>query len=203
VIEGLLSSAKGLLRLAPSEEFGEEITESTKQTCLSTLGFLLGMKSKALAAIEESQRPSHVEEKNQEVQDKITGMSGVVEKLIAEDKSKSLIETEDIVQHEMLEAAKAIELATSKLTELANAPMPSDVPPAELNVNQALLSSAMGITSAIAQLIRAATLSEQEILAKERGSSSIKLFYKKNHRWTEGTLASPSPLNLLSMVIGC
>jgi len=44
----------------------------------------------------------------------------------------------------------------------------------------------MNITNAIGQLIRASTLSQQEIVAKGRGTASSAQFYKKNNRWTEG-----------------
>ena len=50
----------------------------------------------------------------------------------------------------------------------------------------AVLESAMGITGTIGNLIRAATLSQQEIVAKGRGTASSSQFYKKNNRWTEG-----------------
>ena len=50
----------------------------------------------------------------------------------------------------------------------------------------AVLESAMNITNAIGQLIRASTLSQQEIVAKGRGTASSAQFYKKNNRWTEG-----------------
>jgi len=48
----------------------------------------------------------------------------------------------------------------------------------------------MGITSAIGTLIRAATLAQQEIVAKGRGSATSAQFYKKNHRWTEGLVSA-------------
>ena len=46
------------------------------------------------------------------------------------------------------------------------------------------------MTSAIAELIRAATASQQEIVEKGRGSSSATVFYKKNNRWTEGLISA-------------
>ena len=54
----------------------------------------------------------------------------------------------------------------------------------------AVLESAMAITNAIGSLIRAATLSQQEIVAKGRGTASSAQFYKKNNRWTEGSASA-------------
>jgi len=47
------------------------------------------------------------------------------------------------------------------------------------------------VTNAIAQLIKAATASQQEIVKEGRGSSlSRAAFYKKNNRWTEGLISA-------------
>ena len=46
------------------------------------------------------------------------------------------------------------------------------------------------MTNAIAQLIKAATASQQEIVKEGRGSSSRAAFYKKNNRWTEGLISA-------------
>lgn len=48
----------------------------------------------------------------------------------------------------------------------------------------------MAITTAIAQLIKAATATQQEIVQAGRGSSSKTAFYKKNNRWTEGLISA-------------
>ncbi len=46
------------------------------------------------------------------------------------------------------------------------------------------------MTNAIAQLIKAATASQQEIVKEGRGSSTRTAFYKKNNRWTEGLISA-------------
>lgn len=46
------------------------------------------------------------------------------------------------------------------------------------------------MTNAIAQLIKAATASQQEIVKEGRGSASRAAFYKKNNRWTEGLISA-------------
>jgi len=91
----------------------------------------------------------------------------------------------------MNEAAKAIEAATKRLMEMMNnAPKRQEVSVAEMNVHQALLNSTMAITNAIGQLMKAATLSQQEIVAKGKGTASASQFYKKNNRWTDGLISA-------------
>jgi hypothetical protein len=46
------------------------------------------------------------------------------------------------------------------------------------------------LTNAIANLIKCATASQQEIVAQGRGSASKAAFYKKNNRWTEGLISA-------------
>lgn len=54
-----------------------------------------------------------------------------------------------------------------------------------------ILEAAIAVTNAIALLIKAATASQQEIVAQGRGSNmSRTAFYKKNNRWTEGLISA-------------
>lgn len=46
------------------------------------------------------------------------------------------------------------------------------------------------MTNAIAQLIKAATASQEEIVREGRASMSRAAFYKKNNRWTEGLISA-------------
>jgi hypothetical protein len=60
----------------------------------------------------------------------------------------------------------------------------------DLQVHDSILAAAMAITNAIARLIKAATESQQEIVAQGKGSSTTQQFYKRNNRWTEGLISA-------------
>jgi hypothetical protein len=60
----------------------------------------------------------------------------------------------------------------------------------DLQVHDSILSAAMAITQAIARLIKAATESQEEIVAQGKGSSTRQQFYKRNNRWTEGLISA-------------
>ena len=66
-----------------------------------------------------------------------------------------------------------------------------------------ILEAAIAVTNAIAQLIKAATASQQEIVREGRGGSmSRAAFYKKNNRWTEGLIsAAKAVANSTNMLI--
>eukprot|EP00842_Homolaphlyctis_polyrhiza_P003853 jgi/Hompol1/4469/HPOL_007123-RA len=91
----------------------------------------------------------------------------------------------DAVEREMSAAARAIEEASRRLMELIARQSGPD-----LNVHSAILQSAMAITTAIANLIRCATASQQEIVAHGKGGTSSIAFYKKNNKWTEGLISA-------------
>ena len=59
-----------------------------------------------------------------------------------------------------------------------------------LTVYSSILEAAIAVTNAIAQLIKAATASQQEIVREGKGTSSRAAFYKKHNRWTEGLVSA-------------
>jgi len=122
-------------------------------------------------------------------------LSEAVEGLIPKAKANALAKASgdigDVVEREMLGAAKAIEAATQRLQELMSRPRDSSrFSAVDLQVHDAILAAAMAITSAIGRLIQAATESQQEIVAQGRGSSTAQQFYKRNNRWTEGLISA-------------
>ncbi|KAI9460554.1 ANTH domain-containing protein [Lactarius psammicola] len=57
-------------------------------------------------------------------------------------------------------------------------------------VHDSILAAALAITNAIGRLIKAATDSQQEIVAQGKGASSTQQFYKRNNRWTDGLISA-------------
>jgi hypothetical protein len=95
----------------------------------------------------------------------------------------------DLVDQELLKAADAIDAAAQRLAKLKNKPR-DGYSTYELRINDAILAAAIAVTNAIAELIKAATESQQEIVREGRGSSTRTAFYKKNNRWTEGLISA-------------
>jgi len=143
--------------------------------------------------LQPNQRRDVPARNNAQVRVALTKLSEVVDRMVP--KSKSLARANgdigDIVEQEMLGAAKAIEMATKRLQELMARPKDTVRNSAvDIQVHDSILAAAMAITNAIARLIKAATDSQEEIVAQGRGSSSRQQFYKRNNRWTEGLISA-------------
>ncbi|KAJ1563219.1 sla2 Src-like adaptor 2 [Cladochytrium tenue] len=186
-LEQLLSNTKGVLRLATDDKDLEEIAAAAKAGAVSGRNLFDKLKSAVLATIEPSRRPEHVGVLTREAVMSLLNISPLVEKLAPKAAFEMVGgDIGDLVEKEMQAAAKAIEDAAKRLQDLMS------LPSTDLNVHQAVLASAMALTNAIAQLIRCATVSQQEIVAHGRGSAggSNAAFYKKNNKWTEGLVSA-------------
>ncbi|KAJ1549634.1 sla2 Src-like adaptor 2 [Cladochytrium tenue] len=186
-LEQLLSNTKGVLRLATDDKDLEEITAAAKAGAISGRNLFDKLKSAVLATIEPSRRPEHVGVLTRDAVMSLLNISPLVEKLAPKAAFEMVGgDIGDLVEKEMQAAAKAIEDAAKRLQDLMS------LPSTDLNVHQAVLASAMALTNAIAQLIRCATVSQQEIVAHGRGSAggSNAAFYKKNNKWTEGLVSA-------------
>jgi hypothetical protein len=95
----------------------------------------------------------------------------------------------DLVDNELNKAADAINAAAERLARLKSKPK-DGYSTYELRIHDSILDAAIAVTNAIARLIKAATVTQQEIVQAGRGTSSKSTFYKKNNRWTEGLISA-------------
>jgi hypothetical protein len=107
----------------------------------------------------------------------------------------------ELVDREMRNAAQAIAQATAKLTALRSRPADPSFSSVDLQVHQSILAAAIAITNAIAQLIQAATETQQEIVAQGRGSNTKAQFYKRNNRWTEGIISAAKAVAVATNIL--
>lgn len=188
-----LRSVKGVTRLVDNEDAADRLVGVAKSAGDVGYRFFLNLQSYKLELVDRNQRTAVAMRNNGEVRNALTKLSESVESIIP--KGKSLTKTSgdlgDLVEQEMLGAAKAIEAATQRLQQLMVRPRDSGRSSAvDLQVHDSILSAAMAITNAIARLIKAATESQQEIVAQGRGANSSQQFYKRNNRWTEGLISA-------------
>ncbi|KAL2161163.1 hypothetical protein VTH06DRAFT_8382 [Thermothelomyces fergusii] len=190
-VADVCSNAKGLTRLATDEGKGELLIGGARQSAHATVVFFRSLLSFRLAGMEPVQKTDVVINGNHEVQLNLQKLNRVVEgfapgfgKLAA---GKG--DLGDIVDRELGRAADAIQAAVERLKRLKTKPR-DGFTTYEVRVHDSILDAAMAITTAIAQLIQAATVAQQEIVQAGRGSSSRTAFYKKNNRWTEGLISA-------------
>ncbi|KAG1754844.1 ANTH domain-containing protein [Suillus paluster] len=196
VLSDVLINCKGVTRLANDDDASDKIVAVAKGAGDVGLRFFLNLQSYKLDLLQPTQRKEVSMRNNNEARTALTRLSEVVDTLIPKGAKGGALarangDIGDIVEHEMQSAAAAIEAATQRLQELMSRPRDSArFSAVDLQVHDSILSAAMAITSAIARLIKAATESQQEIVAQGKGSSSVQQFYKRNNRWTEGLISA-------------
>ncbi|KAJ3071050.1 sla2 Src-like adaptor 2 [Rhizoclosmatium hyalinum] len=186
-ISQLLFNVKGVARLAKDDDNADDIIRVTKTGSLACRSFFQRLQSASISGTHPAERPQMI---NDSARDAVMGLLGIspVLELLAPQHSLDAAggDLGDLVEREMQAAAKAIEDAARRLQELMARPPGAG----DINVHQAVLASAMALTNAIAQLIRCATVCQQEIVAHGRDGSSNTAFYKKNNKWTEGLVSA-------------
>ncbi|XP_029960645.1 huntingtin interacting protein 1 related b [Salarias fasciatus] len=95
----------------------------------------------------------------------------------------------DLVDKEMAATSAAIEEAVRRIDEMMNQAR-KDTSGVKLEVNERILFSCTDLMKAIRMLIVASTDLQKEIVESGRGAASIKEFYAKNSRWTEGLISA-------------
>ena len=190
-IADVLSNTKGLTRFASDDKKGDQLTSAARRGASSTVDFFRGIMSYRLDGLEDLQKTDVVINKNNDVQIALNNLSKLADAFAPKTKVTSQSgDLSEVVDREMMSAAKAIQEATDRLTKLMNKPR-DQYSTYELKIHDSILEAAIAVTGAIAQLIKAATASQQEIVNQGRGSSMSKTqFYKKNNRWTEGLISA-------------
>ncbi|KAI9715416.1 MAG: sla2 Src-like adaptor 2 [Chrysothrix sp. TS-e1954] len=190
-IADVLSNTKGLTRFASDERKGDQLLNGARQSAQSTVNFFRSLASYRLDGMEDLQKTDVVINNNNEVQMNLQKLSKLADAFAPKNKlTNTSGDLGDLVDREMGNAAAAIDAATERLTKLMNKPRDS-YSTYELKIHDSILNAAIAVTNAIAQLIKAATASQQEIVTAGRGSSMSRAqFYKKNNRWTEGLISA-------------
>lgn len=189
-IADVLSNTKGVTRFATEEKKGDQLIDSARQSALATIQFFRALQSFRLEGLEPMQKSDVVLNNNHDVLMKLQRLSKLVDAFAP--KSSKLSTTGDLgdlVDSELTKAANAVEAAAARLAKMKNKPR-EGYSTYELRIHDSILDAAVAVTNAIAQLIKAATESQQEIVREGRGSSSRTAFYKKNNRWTEGLISA-------------
>jgi hypothetical protein len=196
-LSDVLINTKGVTRLADNDDVSDKIIAVAKTAGDVGLRFFLNLQSYKLDLLASPTQKKEVAMRNNaEIRGALTKLSDTVDGLLPKGAKAGALarangDIGDIVEQEMLSAAQAIEAATQRLQQLMARPRDSSrFSAVDLQVHDSILAAAMAITNAIARLIRAATESQQEIVAQGKGSSTTQQFYKRNNRWTEGLISA-------------
>jgi len=191
-LSDVLGNAKGITRLAKKDEDAEDIIRHAKSSAVATQEFFTNVTSARLGGLSAEGSIKAIERSNEAVQASMERLAKSAELLIPKNNQldPSKMDLGDMVENEMSNAARTIEEATARLQALMAKPKNDGLSAIELQVNASILESAMAMMQAIGHLIKCATISQQEVVAQGRGTSTNAAFYKKNNRWTEGLISA-------------
>lgn len=191
IIDSGLLSSKGIVKHADADA-AENLIKFSREIGKSGVKYFHRLQSNQLASIEYADRPAKLQQFNNEFQGTIYPLSKLVETLVPKDVGDTKFGEDlgDIVEQEMMGAAKAIEEATAMLSKLLNSQPDPSLSGIDQQVHSGIISSTKAITDAIGRLIICATHAQQEIVANGKGSGTKTAFYKKNSRWMEGLISA-------------
>lgn len=190
-IADVLFNTKGITRFIPDERKADQLVDTARDAADLAVKYFQGVQSFRLDGLDADQKININISNNMDVQAGLQKLTKLVEQYVGKSTKLSDV-NKDIGEHvdnELSKAAQAIDAAAARLAQLMNKSK-EGYSTYELQVHESILNSAIAITNAIAQLIKAATLSQQEIVAKGKGARSRTDFYKKNNRWTEGLISA-------------
>ncbi|QRD94231.1 ANTH domain-containing protein [Aspergillus flavus] len=189
-VADVLSNTKGLTRFANDDKSADQLINAARKSAQATVRFFRGLQSFRLEGLEADHKTDVVINNNLEVQRDLQSLSKLVETFAPKStKISTNGDLGDLVDQELTKAADAIDAAAARLAKLKKKPR-DGFSTYELRINDVIVEAAIAVTNAIAELIKAATESQQEIVREGRGSSSRTAFYKKNNRWTEGLISA-------------
>jgi len=201
-IADILINAKGITRLASTPEKADGLVAAARDSANQAKRFFFSLQSSRLEKTPVEQRPDAVIQSNMEVQEALQRLTKLTDAFAPKNKlDLANGDIGELVDREMRNAAQAIAQATQKLNELRSRPKDPSFSSIDLQVHDAILAAAIAITNAIAQLIQAATDTQQEIVAQGRGSASKAAFYKRNNRWTEGLISAAKAVAVATNIL--
>ncbi|KAM4565876.1 huntingtin-interacting protein 1 isoform 1-T1 [Odontesthes bonariensis] len=95
----------------------------------------------------------------------------------------------DLVEQEMSATSAAVESAAARIEEMLNKSRAVDTG-IKMEVNERILASCTELMQAIKELVRSSKNLQRDIVESGRGAASMKEFYAKNSRWTEGLISA-------------
>uniref|UniRef100_A0A8B9JA55 Huntingtin-interacting protein 1-related protein n=1 Tax=Astyanax mexicanus TaxID=7994 RepID=A0A8B9JA55_ASTMX len=158
---------------------GESLTSSVKACGSEALVLLGGLKDQgSLGTVESSGLKTALE-----------GVLATAEKLRPRGLELQQGELGDLVEQEMAATSAAVESAAARIEEMLNKSRAVDTG-IKMEVNERILASCTELMQAIKVLVLSSKDLQKDIVEGGRGAATIKEFYAKNSRWTEGLISA-------------
>ncbi|XP_063061509.1 huntingtin-interacting protein 1 [Engraulis encrasicolus] len=123
------------------------------------------------------------------LQEALEGIKATAEKLRPRGLELQQGELGDLVEQEMAAASQAVESAASRIEEMLSKSRAVDTG-IKMEVNERILGSCTDLMEAIKVLVLSSKDLQRDIVESGRGAATMKEFYAKNSRWTEGLISA-------------
>ncbi|KAK2847081.1 hypothetical protein Q5P01_010080 [Channa striata] len=164
--------------MVPVEQ-ADALSESVKACGAEAVALLGHMKQRdSLAAADNSKLKAALE-----------AILATAEKLRPRGLELQQGELGDLVEQEMAATSAAVESAAARIEEMLNKSRAVDTG-IKMEVNERILASCTELMQAIKELILSSKDLQRDIVESGRGAASMKEFYAKNSRWTEGLISA-------------
>ncbi|XP_029618835.1 huntingtin interacting protein 1 related b isoform X3 [Salmo trutta] len=164
--------------MAPTDH-ADRLTENCRGCATQSLQFLKDLKSKA--SLQRADLAS--------IRIVVQKILRLGEELRPKGMDVRQDELGDLVDKEMAATSAAIEEAVRRIDEMMNQAR-KDTSGVKLEVNERILYSCTDLMKAIHLLVLTSTDLQKEIVEGGRGAATIKEFYARNSRWTEGLISA-------------
>ncbi|XP_041919108.1 LOW QUALITY PROTEIN: huntingtin-interacting protein 1 [Alosa sapidissima] len=146
--------------------------------------------AEALALLTQLQdRESLATADSSKLKEVLEGIKASAEKLRPRGLELQQGELGDLVESEMSAASQAVESAAARIEEMLNKSRAVDTG-IKMEVNERILASCTDLMEAIKVLVLSSKDLQRDIVDGGRGAASMKEFYAKNSRWTEGLISA-------------
>ncbi|KAG5269371.1 hypothetical protein AALO_G00201260 [Alosa alosa] len=146
--------------------------------------------TEALALLTQLQdRESLATADSSKLKEVLEGIKASAEKLRPRGLELQQGELGDLVESEMSAASQAVESAAARIEEMLNKSRAVDTG-IKMEVNERILASCTDLMEAIKVLVLSSKDLQRDIVDGGRGAASMKEFYAKNSRWTEGLISA-------------
>ncbi|XP_055941623.1 huntingtin-interacting protein 1-like [Argiope bruennichi] len=186
LLTNVIVEGKATSNASPNIELGDQLAQSCKQ---------LGVSGVNLFRVLQSEDTEKVLEVFNKVSAEISNTMKIMEVLVPNMSQEQSQKLGDIIERELKQMDIDIEEAARRIQELLNSSKAGDSG-MKLEVNSKILDSCTNLMQAIKVLVHASKLLQEEIVSQGKGTASIKEFYNRNHRWTEGLISAAKVVGL-------
>ncbi|KAJ7995198.1 hypothetical protein DPEC_G00242060 [Dallia pectoralis] len=164
--------------MVPVEQ-ADALSDSVKVCGVEALALLAQMKKQESLATADSAN----------LRAALDGILATAEKLRPRGLELQQGELGDLVEQEMAATSAAVESAAARIEEMLNKSRAVDSG-VKMEVNERILASCTDLMQAIKELVLSSKDLQRDIVESGRGAASMKEFYAKNSRWTEGLISA-------------